>query len=526
MSTFTSEPGTRLGGRYRLEDRIAADSGWAAWKAIDEILARAVTVFTFAPGYPRIREVITAARAASRLTDSRLTQVFDVEDDWDHAYIVMEWATGETVDDLLSAGPVDPARGARIVAEAAAALSVAHAAGLTHLCLTPGSLRWTQGGGVKVVGLGIDAALAGITAEDPALADTLGLGRVLYAALTGHWPGPDYPALPPAPMADGHPRSPRQVRAGVPTSLDDITCRALQLRGRDGGPGLTTPGQLATALVAVIPPAPLPPVSPPSRGNSSRQAFQQGPDDGYWPERDRQDRNGAAGRMRPSRQQPGGRAASKVRAGVIVVLILVAVTGVAAATSHLWPRHAAAAAGGSAHSAGQSASSAAVLAPLSAHGFDALSTPQQDPGDENDSMAYKAIDASKKTAWSTDFYRGSPVFGGLKAGTGLILDMGEAVRLSSVTVTFGPADGAGAAVQIKVGNSNIRSPATHFTMVTSATRLGGTHVFSASSTATGQYVLIWFTSLPPMSGVPKSQDKFQAEIFNIIVRGTAVQASG
>src|SRR5260370_706349 len=94
MSTYTSEPGTRLGGRYRLEDRIAAASGWAAWKAIDEILARAVTVFTFAPGFPRIREVVTAARAASRLTDARLAQVFDVEDDWDHAYIVMEWATG------------------------------------------------------------------------------------------------------------------------------------------------------------------------------------------------------------------------------------------------------------------------------------------------------------------------------------------------------------------------------------------------------------------------------------------------
>jgi serine/threonine protein kinase len=137
MSTFTSEPGTRLGGRYRLEDRVAAASGWAAWKAIDETLARAVTVVTFAAGFPRIREVLTAARAASRLTDARLAQVFDVEDDWDNAYIVMEWAAGETLDDLLANGPIEPVAGARIIAEAAAALSVAHAAGLPHLCLTP-----------------------------------------------------------------------------------------------------------------------------------------------------------------------------------------------------------------------------------------------------------------------------------------------------------------------------------------------------------------------------------------------------
>jgi len=61
MSTFISEPGTRLGGRYRLEDRMSASSGWSAWKAIDEILARPVTVLTLEPGYPRIAEAVTAA---------------------------------------------------------------------------------------------------------------------------------------------------------------------------------------------------------------------------------------------------------------------------------------------------------------------------------------------------------------------------------------------------------------------------------------------------------------------------------
>jgi len=54
MSTYTSEPGTRLAGRYRLEDQVDAGGGWALWKAIDEILARAVTVVTFADGFPRV----------------------------------------------------------------------------------------------------------------------------------------------------------------------------------------------------------------------------------------------------------------------------------------------------------------------------------------------------------------------------------------------------------------------------------------------------------------------------------------
>ncbi len=511
---------------------MAGAAGWAAWKAIDETLARPVKVVMLAPGYPRILEVLTAARAASRLTDSRLAQVFDVEDDWDNAYIVVEWATGETLDDLLSAGPLDWAKGAGIVAEAAAALSVAHAAGLAHLCLTPTELRWTAGGGVKVTGLGIDAALAGLHAEDPALADTRGLGCMLYAVLTGHWPGQDYPALPPAPLADGRPRSPRQVRAGVPAPLDSVACRALQLRGRDGDQPLVTPGQLAAALTAVIPPAPLPPAAQPApsvrtRGERQRPAPPPQDDRGYWPQRPtppagpRQD-------WQRQRQRSRGRTGSRARVTVIVVLILVAVAGIVAAASHLWPRHPATPVSGhTGHSASPPAASATVLTPARARGFDALSPASDDPGNENSSMAYLAIDKNPATAWSTDWYQGSPYFGNEKSGTGLILDMGRQVRLSSVTVTFGPGGSSGASAQIEVGNSDVRAPATlsQFTTVARGTGLSGTYTFRASGSATGRYVLVWFTKLPPMAGVPASRHRFQGEIFNIIVRGAAATGS-
>ena len=97
MSTYTSEPGTKLAGRYRLVDHVSAGNGWTLWKAIDETLARPVTVLTFAPGFPRVPEVVTAARAASRLTDPRLAQVFDVEDNGESAYVVMEWLAGQTL---------------------------------------------------------------------------------------------------------------------------------------------------------------------------------------------------------------------------------------------------------------------------------------------------------------------------------------------------------------------------------------------------------------------------------------------
>jgi serine/threonine protein kinase len=532
VSTFTSEPGTRLGGRYRLEDRVAAAVGWAAWKAIDETLARAVTVLTFAPGFPRLREVVTAARAASRLNDSRFAQVFDVEDDWDHAYIVTEWAAGETLDDMLAAGPPDAARGATIVAEAAEAISVAHAAGLAHLCLAPDSLRWTAGGGVKITGLGINAALSGATAEDPALADTRRLGMLLYAVLTGHWPGPDWPTLPPAPVADGLPRSPRQVRAGVPTALDEITSQVLLLRDRDNGFALTTPNQLSAALRAAIPPVPIPQPPPRQRARADTQRpgartarvpEYRSPDERepeYWsPAAQETDYWSTDGRgQRRARGRPPAGRDGMTRVAIIAVVTAVVLAALA------WVGYRSLRGGGHAPPsspthhpvAARSSTGAQPVTPVGVTGFN-----------ENRQDAGLAIDSSPSTAWSTSWYLGNPVFGGLKSGSGLILDMGRPVRLSSVQVTFGNTPGAD--VEIKIGNSNAQGPpggsdavgqatADAMKTVASQTNVSGTVTFPVSSTATGRYVLVWFTKLPPWTGHP---NKFLAEIFNVVVKGSS-----
>jgi hypothetical protein len=97
--------------------------------------------------------------------------------------------------------------------------------------------------------------------------------------------------------------------------------------------------------------------------------------------------------------------------------------------------------------------------------------------------------------------------------------MGKPVRLSSVRVTFGSIPGAD--VSIEVGNSNVRAQSTlsSFTTVASATGVAGTHTFAVSSKATGRYVLIWFTKLPPKSSGSASQ--YEAQIFNIVARGSS-----
>src|ERR1700728_4205110 len=125
MSTYTSEPGTRLAGRYRLVDQVNEGAGWTYWKATDETLARSVTVLTFATGFPRVAETITAARGASRLNDPRFTQVFAA----DGAYVVLEWVVAASLLDMLAEGPLAPPRAAALLVETAHAVASAHAAG-------------------------------------------------------------------------------------------------------------------------------------------------------------------------------------------------------------------------------------------------------------------------------------------------------------------------------------------------------------------------------------------------------------
>src|ERR1700751_1776561 len=141
MSTYTSEPGTRLAGRYRLVDQTVTGNGWTMWKAIDETLARPVALLTVSPGFPRIPQIVTAARAASRLTDPRMAQVFDVEDGGAQAYIVLEWVSGDSLTDILDGGTLEPARACSLISDASRAIAGAHAVGQAHLRLTPDAVR-------------------------------------------------------------------------------------------------------------------------------------------------------------------------------------------------------------------------------------------------------------------------------------------------------------------------------------------------------------------------------------------------
>ena len=264
-----------LGGRFRLDERVTAAGGLSGslWRATDELLCRPVAIHLLPRGVRVPARVMAAVQAAARVNDPRLATIYDTDYDIEGPYIVSEWTPGTHLEDLVLSGLPSPALAAAMIADAADALGVAHRAGRPHLCLSPRSLRWDPGSGLKITGLGIDAALSGSDIAAPAaagaagaagvagaagaagaagVADTMALGRMLYALLTGCWPGDEATALPAAPRHNGHVYTPRQVRAGVPGVLDAITCHALQLHGTSA---VLSPAGLAVALRAVLRPS-------------------------------------------------------------------------------------------------------------------------------------------------------------------------------------------------------------------------------------------------------------------------------
>ena len=541
---------------------MVVGNGWTMWKAIDETLARPVSVLTFAPGFPRIPQVVTAARAASRLTDPRMAQVFDVEDGGALAYIVLEWVGGDSLTDLLNSGPLDPAQACSLVCDAARAIAGAHALGQAHLRLTPDALRWSRGSGIKITGLGIDGALAGdgltgAAAYDPSLADTSALAALLYAALTGYWPGEEPTRLPAAPISDGMVCTPRQVSADVSPALDSVITRALLQRPtRQGGP-IQSPAEFADELAAVAPPAPLPEPAPPApinygyggygpdpnnpdtwavdgRGPSGTAPYQAPPSQAFpaagyggmqYTGAQYAAATGYQGAVGHQGKPSGG---SRIMVMVVSVLVVVVIGVLVWLVGFNKPSTSAGTPGVSKSASAPAAS--AVLTPVNAISFNPYGDPQ--PGNTEDPETVKAaIDGNTSTAWHTSYYYNHSNMGGLKPGAGLLIDMGKDVKLSQVEVLFS-SDGGPTTAAIYLGDDPTDTKATalsNFKLVSRSVAVTGDHTFQANGQDTGRYVLIWLTNLPKLpqapQGLPSTNTYYEGQIFNVVVHGSAVSGN-
>ncbi|MBD8870998.1 hypothetical protein [Nocardioides donggukensis] len=217
----TMRPGDVLAGRYRLVDLLSEARGGRFWRAWDSVLARHVALHLIAEGDDRAPALMEAARRSATLHDPRLLRVLDADVVDGLCFVVNEWGEGESLDQMLVEGPLTPRRAAWLVSEVGALVAHAHESDIAHGRLVPENVLIDEGGAVKIIGLAVDAALHGLPSTRTA-ADVVDLAALLYAAMTGKWPGNSGSRVPAAPQEHGWPLRPRQVRAGVPRVLDAL----------------------------------------------------------------------------------------------------------------------------------------------------------------------------------------------------------------------------------------------------------------------------------------------------------------
>jgi hypothetical protein len=94
--------------------------------------------------------------------------------------------------------------------------------------------------------------------------------------------------------------------------------------------------------------------------------------------------------------------------------------------------------------------------------------------------------------WQTQWYA-TPLFGQLKHGTGLLIDMGRAVTVTQVQVRLGT--GPGADLELRSSTRPQQAPSGFQTRAT-LTDVSGTANFTFATPAQARYILLWCTRLP------------------------------
>jgi cytoskeletal protein RodZ len=146
---------------------------------------------------------------------------------------------------------------------------------------------------------------------------------------------------------------------------------------------------------------------------------------------------------------------------------------------------------------------ARVLTPASVAAFGPSGTADGD----NSQIAARAISADAATPWYTDWYSTPDING--HPGTGLLLDMGRTVTITSVRLSLGASKGA--SLQLRTGATPVLASLREVATSTGAT---GTVTLSLAAPAHARYLLIWFTTLPP-----DTSGTYQASLYGITVQG-------
>jgi serine/threonine protein kinase len=285
-------------GKYKVLERIGSGSMGSVYLCQHRSANRAVAVKVLPScmnnNNASVERFYREARALAALSHSNTVRVFDIDQDDDLHFLVMEYVDGSNLQDVVGrSGPLEPIRAANYIGQAAQGLEHAHeTAGIVHRDIEPANLVVDRSGVLRIVDFGLaffvgdELDLLAKKCDDMVLgtidyiapeqardshsvdirADIYALGATFYFCLTGR-----------PPFVDGtdaekliwhqrrHAKPIWSLRADVPEMMSAVVERMM---AKDPDQRYPTPQSVAEALV----PWTQQPIAPPSEDEMPRMS--------------------------------------------------------------------------------------------------------------------------------------------------------------------------------------------------------------------------------------------------------------